>query len=228
MAPTVMIVDSASPRPMRWTPFVSYVTAFHLVWVAWPYVIYPRLTAALGDRTLTYAVAQLSIRTLVWVVPIWLYLRFVDRVEPMNYLKLKQHVARGLVVAIAVTAVNFGGSIARFGLPHPTMDRVTWNSVLGTSFLIGFIEEIPYRGFMLQKLAERLNFSIANLITSILFVAIHLPGWMALHAVRADTTATIFVFSLVMAVIFRFSKSLWAPIVAHSANDFLSFVIFRL
>jgi len=66
--------------------------------------------------------------------------------------------------------------------------------------LIGIIEEIPYRGFMLQKLAERLGFWRANLITSLLFLAIHLPGWIALQ--------------------------LWAPILTHSANDFLSFVVF--
>ena len=62
--------------------------------------------------------------------------------------------------------------------------------------LIGIIEEIPYRGFMLQKLA------------------------------RADTAATIFVFGVVMAIVFKFSRSFWAPILTHGANDFLSFVVF--
>jgi membrane protease YdiL (CAAX protease family) len=28
--------------------------------------------------------------------------------------------------------------------------------------------------------------------------------------------------------VFRYSESLWAPIVTHSTNDFLSFVFFRL
>ena len=108
------------------------------------------------------------------------------------------------------------------------MDRLTWNSVFGTSFLVGFIEEIPYRGFMLQKFAERLDFWLATLITSLLFVAVHVPGWLALRVLRADVAVTIFVFAIVMSLAFRYSKSLWAPIIAHSANDFLSFVIFRL
>jgi membrane protease YdiL (CAAX protease family) len=79
---------------------------------------------------------------------------------------------------------------------------------------------------MLQKLAERLGFWRANPITPLLFLAIHLPGWIALHTLRADTAATIFVFGVVMAIVFRFSRSLWAPILTHSANDFLSFVVF--
>jgi membrane protease YdiL (CAAX protease family) len=210
------------------TPFLAYVAVFHLVWIAWPYILYPRLTAAFGQTTFAYALLNLSIRLLVWVVPVWLYLRYVDGVEPLGYLKLKHHIRRGLVVGLVLTAVNLVGMIARFGLPHPTADRVTWNSMLGTSFLVGFIEEIPYRGFMLQKFAERLDFWLASLITSLLFLAVHLPGWMALHALRADTAATIFIFGVVMAVVFKFARSLWAPILSHSTNDFLSFVIFRL
>jgi membrane protease YdiL (CAAX protease family) len=106
--------------------------------------------------------------------------------------------------------------------------RVTWNSIIGTSFLVGFIEEIPYRGFMLQKFAERLGFWRATLVTSLLFVAIHVPGWLALHQFRVGTAASIFVIGVVLALALKWSRSLWAPIIAHSANDFLSFVIFRL
>jgi membrane protease YdiL (CAAX protease family) len=213
-------------RPSPLAPFLGYVVAFHFLWAAWPYFGYPKLTA-IGERTLLYAVLNLSIRLLVWVAPVFLYLRYVDRVDPVDYLKLRHHVRRGIAVALVLTAINVVGSVARFGLPHPSLQRVTWNSMLGTSFLVGFIEEIPYRGFMLQKFAERVDFWLANLITSLLFLAVHLPGWMALHMLRADTSATIFVFSLVMAIAFRYADSLWAPIVSHSTNDLLSFVLFR-
>ena len=135
---------------------------------------------------------------------------------------------RGVLVALVLTLVNVVGTLLRFGPPHPSLQRVTWNSVLGTSFLIGFIEEIPYRGFMLQKFTGKMNFRLANLITSFLFVAIHVPGWIALHTLNAGAVISIFVFGAVMAVALRYSKSLWAPILTHSANDCLSFVIFGL
>ena len=138
--------------------FYVYVAAFHLIWILWPYVLYPRLTAALDDHSLRYAVVQLTIRVLFWVVPVWLYLRYVDGVEPLEYLKLKQNVRRGLVVALVLTIVNVLGTFLRFGVPHPSLSRVTWNTILGTSLLVGVVEEIPYRGFMLQKLAERMPF----------------------------------------------------------------------
>src|SRR5262245_48034721 len=209
-------------------PFLGYVAAFHLVWIAWPYLLYPRLIAALGDRTLAYALVHLTIRVIVWIAPVFLYLRYVDRVEPLEYLKLKRHIGRGLAVAAALTALNIAGTFARFGVPQLTLDRVTWNSVLGTSFLVGFIEEIPYRGFMLRKFAERLGFWLANLVTSLLFLAIHLPGWLALHTLHPGAAVSVWVLGFVMGLAVRYSNSLWAPIVTHSANDGLSFVIFGL
>src|SRR5262249_41407399 len=172
--------SGAGGRRSPLAPFLAYVVAFHLAWAAWPFFIYPRLIA-IGTATLTYALVSLGIRLVVWVAPVLLFLRYVDRVDPLDYLKLRRHVRRGVAVAIALTTVNFLGMLVRFGLPHPSMQSVTWHSVLGTSFLVGFIEEIPYRGFMLQKFAERTGFWTANLITSLLFLAVHVPGWLALH-----------------------------------------------
>ena len=208
-------------------PFLLYVAAFHVLWIAWPFFLYPRLLTV-GNATFQYALLNLTFRFLYWIAPVLLYLRYVDGVDPFEYLQLRQNVKRGIVVALVLTALNVGGTFARFGSPHLSMERVTWNSVLGTSFFVGVIEEIPYRGFMLQKFGERMNFWLANLITSLLFVSIHLPGWIALHTLNAGAAVSIFIFGLVMSVAFRYAKSLWAPIITHSANDCLSFVIFGL
>ena len=47
----------------RADPFLTYVAAFHLAWVAWPFVVYPRLSA-IGDATLTYALLNIGLRLL--------------------------------------------------------------------------------------------------------------------------------------------------------------------
>jgi membrane protease YdiL (CAAX protease family) len=73
------------------------------------------------------------------------------------------------------------------------MQYVTWNSVLSTSILIGLFEEIPFRGFILQKLQEKFPFWISNLLSSLLFLIIHLPGWMMLHALMWSNVISIFV-----------------------------------
>ena len=191
------------------------------------FAIYPWMRS-LGERTLLYALVNNSIRLAVWVLPVFLYLIYVDGINPVAYLKLKQNWKRGVILGIVLSAINFFGSMIRFGVPHPSVQSVTWNSVIGTSILIGFIEEIPYRGFMLQKFSERYGFWMATLISSILFLGIHLPGWISLHLLKVSSVVSVFVFGLVMAIVFRYGKSLWAPIITHSTNDFMAFVIFRL
>jgi membrane protease YdiL (CAAX protease family) len=213
--------------PRRLTPFLVYVLVFHVLWIGWAYGIYPWLTT-LGDTTLQYALITISLRLLIWVVPVVVYLQQIDRVAPITYLKLTHHWQRGLLVGLAFTGLNLLLSLARFGVPHPALQSITWNSLLSTSMMIGVIEEIPYRGFILQKLEAHTSFWIANLLTSLLFVIIHLPGWMALHLLRVETVVFVFLFSIVMGVVFRASRSLWSVIVAHSLNDFLSGVIFRM
>jgi membrane protease YdiL (CAAX protease family) len=208
-------------------PFLVYVAAFHLLWIAWPVFLYPRVIT-FGSTTLTYAVINLSFRFLYWIAPVLLYLRYVDGVNPFEYLRMTPPVRRGLILALVLTAINVIGTFARFGMPHLSLQRVTWNSMLGTSFLIGFFEEIPYRGFMLRKFSERMNIWLANLVTSLLFLSIHLPGWIALHTFNAGGAASVFVLGAVLAWAVSYSGSLWSAIITHSANDCLTFVIFGM
>jgi membrane protease YdiL (CAAX protease family) len=49
-----------------------------------------------------------------------------------------------------------------------------------------------------------------------------------LGTLTAASVAYIFAFGVIMAIILRYSRSLWAPIVAHSLNDGLSNVIFHI
>src|SRR5512144_2517233 len=114
--------------------FVAYLIVFHVFWMWW-YVfwIYPLMTT-LGPATLRYALVNVSLRFLVWILPVILYLRFIDHVDPFQYLKLKQNWRRGLVIGIVLSVINFMGSMARFGFPHPSRHSFTWNSIIGTSF----------------------------------------------------------------------------------------------
>jgi membrane protease YdiL (CAAX protease family) len=208
-------------------PFLVYVAAFHLLWIAWPVFLYPRLVTV-GSETLTYALINLSFRFLYWIAPVLLYLRYVDGVDPFEYLRMTPPVRRGLILALVLTAINVIGTFARFGMPHLSLQRVTWNSVLGTSFLIGLFEEIPYRGFMLRKFSERMNVWLANLVTSLLFLSIHLPGWIALHIFNPGAAVSVFLLGVLFAWAVSYSGSLWSAIITHSANDCLTFVIFGM
>ncbi len=209
------------------SPFIAYLLLFYGFWIGWVYLIYPPMQA-LDTATLAYALANIAARLLLWVVPVFLYLRYIDYVNPVAYLKLNRYWKRALLIGLALSLLNFLGMLLRFGPPHPSMHYVTWNSVLSTSVLIGFFEEIPFRGFILQKLQEKFHFWIANLLSSLLFLGIHLPGWILLHVLTWWNVISIFVLGVIFAVIFYSSKTLWSSIITHSLNDFLSSVLFHI
>ena len=208
-------------------PFVIYLIIFHAAWTTWVLIGYPRLQE-FGEQTLAYALINLTIRGLVWVLPVFVYLRWVERVRPSTYLKLRKHWLRGLLVGLGFSGLNFLIYLAQHGLPRLGDRGLGWNSILSTSLLIGFVEELPYRGLIFQKLNECWSFPAAALLSSLLFLTIHLPGWLSLHIYRTQIAIFVFVFGLLMAILFRCANSLWAPIVSHSLNDFFSAVLFNL
>jgi membrane protease YdiL (CAAX protease family) len=210
-------------------PFIAYLVFFYVTWTfVWVYGVYPWATRVVGNTTLQYALINFAFRFGIWVLPVFAYLRWVDRVEPFEYLQLTQHWKRGLVVGLVLSVVNLMGTAARLGMPDWGHAYITWNSVLGTSALIGVFEEIPFRGFVLRKLQERFDFWTATVISSVLFVGAHVPGWLMLGSLKANNVVYIFVFGVVMAIILKYSRSLWAPIVTHSLNDGISNVLFHI
>ncbi len=206
--------------------FFVYLLAFFITWTGWVYFVYPAMTN-LGEATLVYALANVGLRLLIWVLPVFLYLHYIDRVDTIEYLKLTSSWKRGVLIGLLLGALNFAGTVARFGWPHPAWNHVSWNSILSTSIFIGFVEEIPFRGFILQKFQEQYNFWTANVISSLLFLGIHLPGWILLHMLNASAAISIFILAFVFAILFHYSRSLWSGIFAHDLNDFVSAVLFH-
>jgi membrane protease YdiL (CAAX protease family) len=218
-------MSESENRPI---PFIIYLLVFHALWMGgYVFWIYPWMQS-LGDTTLAYALINISLRLLVWVLPVFLYLHFIDHVDPLVFLKLKENWKRGLLFGLGLSLFIFLGSLLRYGAPAPGRPLFTWNSFLSSSILIGFIEEIPYRGFILQKFEQLLGFWRATLIASVLFLGIHLPGWIVLHLLTTYNVISVFLFGIVMAIELKVGKSLWGPIVTHSLNDFISVVLFRL
>ena len=80
-------------------PFVAYLLFFYLAWTfVWVHGVYPWATRVVGNSTLQYALVNFAFRFGIWVLPVFAYLRYVDHVEPFEYLQLKRHWKRGIAV----------------------------------------------------------------------------------------------------------------------------------
>jgi CAAX protease family protein len=203
---------------------VAYLALFFAAWTGYVLWIYPRV-AAFGEGSFALVGCGIAVRLLLWLLPVFLMLFCNDRVPPLRALGLVDYWRRGVLAGIVIGAILLAAALLRFG--WPSAPYVTWGSLLGPSFSVGFFEEIPFRGFILQKLWTRMGFWLANVLTSLLFVAVHLPGWLSLHLFNWALAANISVFGLAAGAVFRYSRSLWACIIGHDANDFISFVLFH-
>ena len=98
------------------SPFIAYLFLFYGFWMGWVYVIYPPMQA-LGPATLAYALANIAARLLLWVIPVFLYLRSIDHVHPVAYLRLNHYWKRCILLGLALSLLNFLGMLLRFGPP---------------------------------------------------------------------------------------------------------------
>jgi uncharacterized protein len=206
--------------------FIIYMTLFAATWTVYVLLVYPHVQA-LGDDTFAYAAVNIAVRLLIWVLPVFTYLRMVERARPLHNLKLVEHWQRGILVGASLAVMILAIRMLRLGAPQASWSAVTWNSVLSTSLGIGFFEEIPFRGLILQKLASRMNFWPANIACSVLFVGLHLPGWISLHQFSWPVALNVFLLSFVFGAALYLAKSLWACIIAHDANDFIAAILFH-
>lgn len=104
-------------------------------------------------------------------------------------------------------------------------------SLLGATFILVLWEEIVARGIILQNLIGKIGFWRANIISALIFVAVHylLSGgnawqenflftWTNLNLVSVLIR---FVLGFMAGIIFRTSNSLWFAVILHLCHNIL-------
>jgi len=100
-------------------------------------------------------------------------------------------------------------------------------------FIVGFVEELVYRGYGLNLLSTFMSGKRANIISSLFFAALHIPayfihwyrGQVFLLGVMLTQVTGSFILGLIFGVVFQKSRSVWASAAVHFWYDF-SFVLF--
>lgn len=175
------------------------------------------------SQALTAAV----IKIVIWVVPVILFVMIVEKKNLLSYLGLNRYFKRGLkwagwtclALVIYFIVLNF------VVLQNNITVNIDFNEWLNTIILVGFIEEIVFRGFLLKKLTETFMFWTANTITSILFVSIHFPIWFYNGLFEfpyiVGPMITAFILGFIFGFIYKITNSLWSVIVIHSVYNLL-------
>ncbi len=221
-----MNITKAAPAPLhivRWT----YAT-FAMLLAAWiaAWLVKVQLDATSNWSTGEAAsfVYWTSAKLVIWLLPALWLIRLSGRTIPSLF---RGSSARrwlfwggGIGLAVALTDVIPNVLAGRPAVPtHLSYGLI--NAVL----IAPVFEEFLMRGAVLGNLQQRYSFWRANVITSGLFLLLHLPGWFFLGNLAENLTrplggaASIFFISLLFGYAVHRSGSLMGGILAHFLNN---------
>ncbi|MBF0328214.1 MAG: CPBP family intramembrane metalloprotease [Nitrospirae bacterium] len=207
--------------------FVLYMAVFFVVWSVRTVFLIPYVAKTFAEPVIVESIRNLT-KIFIWIAPLYLYLKFFERISPYYYLKIDDRILRGIGLGIAAgiaffafrfMAGIFSGSDQLFKTPFI-------GDIVGGVIFAGIIEEPFFRGFVLQKLQGFASFWKANFIASFLFALSHMPSWIyhGDNNIFADGL-NVLVFGLFLGWLFKRTGSLWSAIVFHSAYNLATLVI---
>jgi len=166
-------------------------------------------------------------KLLLWVLPATLLLRVSGQ-------QLRDTVGLGRLRAIIV----WGGGVGLLFAVSALITKAAGHQPLfapqlGWPFLGGVIvapivEEFTFRGAILRTLLARYRFIVANTLTAIFFLGIHLPGWYfqgrltAMLAQPVGGALSILFIGWVLGLVAYKSRSVAASTVTHILNNLFS------
>lgn len=201
---------------------ISYVVIFLALVVVWYLYLYPSLETLKGDQEVIFILLWVIGKTIIWIFPVFIYLRLVGINNPFDYLKFKNNWTKGIGWGISLSIIWVGVRVILFCF---VMGGKTISFQIGAYSLIailisGFFEEITFRGLILQQLSEDIKFWKANIISTILFLVYHIPTWSVDgFSNLIPNCLLIVVMGLVWGYLFKKTKSIWASAIFHILHN---------
>jgi membrane protease YdiL (CAAX protease family) len=224
--PTPIVTPSTRRRYIA-----AYPVALFSVWiVAW--IVNLTLRSRFGWDTQADTIYWIILKAIVWVLPAVLAIHLFERVPPAAFLELRNP-GRGLLWGLGLGAVLVAATWLGQTLPSGTaLRRPQLNAAFVNAVIVApLVEEITLRGFLLKALElDGRGFWRANALTTVVFVAMHLPGWyfqghLATFAALPQRMVPLAGLSLLFGWTRKRSGSLYAAIVLHAINNLYSALV---
>ena len=200
---------------------IGYIVALYVIWSLCRFLLLPYLEHFFTSGIIQ-GIIEVVVEFVIFVPPVLLYLRAEGVSSVWAYLKLNT-LGKGFFWCVLCMVALFEMAIATVAQTHhhinvPYLLRA--DNILVT-LLVGFIEEVPFRGFLLQKLQPLCGSWGAILLSGLLFAGIHIPLWLQyppgvpLPVAFAGLTFL----GAIYGIVFRKTKTLWSVILIHSCYD---------
>lgn len=177
-------------------------------------------------------------KPVVWVLPIFILVvmyerRSISKSLGLDFSDVRQDAIFGGTMALLVYGFIIAIIYFKFGFLHfNPLNLNGWGmaTFLFTSLATAITEEITFRGFILTRLADSFKSKrLANIITTIIFLVIHLPIYTFTHALNTVEIVNVMllsgIISLVDGYLFYRRKGITAPIASHAVWNFVAVII---
>lgn len=196
-----------------------FILLFNILWLVRVFLI-PKPQSDEFNFLIT-----IILKFLIFVLFPYLYIKFCYKESPLEILKLKKNIGKGVLYGIVVSAVVvvLGIIIYLFSKGNIHLIGLNTKDLFVAFVFAGFMEEVAFRGIILGKLVQLMGFRKANILASLFFTFIHMPQSIASGTVLTQEVLSslvfIFVWSIIYGVLVEKSNSLWAAIIPHGIWD---------
>ena len=205
---------------------IYYFMIIFFITIVLRVLIYINYDQKISNDTLRFHISNIY-RFFIWVLPVFLYLIFVDKKNPFIYLKLITSVKKGVLYSLAVLAAGIAWQLLEIAFANDSIENFSFLSILAI-IVIPVFEEILAKGFVLNKLSEIMSFKKALPISAGFFWLCHIPGWfligdpLPLNQFLLNSISVFAVVGIISGVLMKKSNSLYPSIVLHAVNNFIS------
>ncbi|MCS6859181.1 MAG: CPBP family intramembrane metalloprotease [Abditibacteriales bacterium] len=162
------------------------------------------------------------------ILTTWLFVRYIDR-RPLNSIGLTtqrwgKEMGGGAALGIVFMSVTMGVYLALDWI-RLTPTSTSWGGWLILTLgclLVGFTEEMMFRGYLLTHLEEWRSRRVAIAVTTVLFWMAHLGMGNVHHPLGA---ADMLAIGLTFALCRVATRSLWLPIGLHAGYNWIALSI---
>lgn len=200
--------------------FYIFIILFFTVWTLMELVIYPIYSENRVLKNIT--------KLIIWIMPTFLYITYIIKENIFTNLKLvgnykkalKWTVIMGLTLTCYISLnIYITKGVLKFNY------NGTINEFIAHVVIAGVVEEIVFRGFILQRMMKKFSFRISNLISSMLFVVVHFPKWFKSGDFNSiailNQFCGVFILGLIFGWTYKKSNCLLTCMIIHALNNFL-------
>jgi len=195
---------------------------FFVIWSIRGVIVLPYVNSA-NLNIWSKEIIKASIKTVIWVTFGGYYIKKYNSVLNISLVEMFSTKIKWKVLLTCFAAIS-SYFLFRLASRSVFQDKVALNlefhpsQLIGSFLVVGFLEEIIFRGWFLNSLSVCISERKANIVSSILFTLIHFPGMV----INGQNILYLFMFSipcfsisLLFGWAFRKSRSLWTPIITH-------------